>query len=552
MANPIIQRELIGTLREKRTIVAFGVLSFVFAMLIAIRWPTEARMALSGARSQQVFRLFIYGLLVAVLLLLPVFPATSLVKERNRGTLALLLNTPLGPWKIFSGKLLASWGLAVLMLCVSLPAASACIALGGVSLGSGLGGCYLVLLMTAVELCSVSLLVSTLTTTTDAAIRMAYGVIGGICLLSMIPYALFVGQGGFIETIADWLRCLSPVSAISSLLGGADALQRGITSETSVVGRFVILTILIIVASSLATVRRLNFRIFDRVRSAGVIVDELSHKTRLLRRLLFLVDPGRRSRPIGPLTNPIMVKEFRCRRFGRLHWLLRLISICALLSILLAFVTATQTIAWDVATISGILVILQVTLLVLITPSLTAGLICTERESGGWVLLQMSPLSVGRILGGKLLSVFLTLALVLCSTLPGYVVMIWIDPGTRPQIERVVVSLLVTSIYATLVSAAVGCLFRYTSNATAAAYSILIAICTLPLLVWAGRGAPFGQATVEGALSINPIATALSIIRFPGFEEYDLIPAFWWVAGVASLISLGILLLQTIRLSRPQ
>lgn len=552
MANPIIQRELIGTLRERRSVLALGLLSLVFTLLVAIRWPTEPRMALSGARSQEVFQLFMFGLLGALQLLLPVFPATSLVKERNRGTLALLLNTPLGPWKIFSGKLVASFGLAVLMLFVSLPAASACFALGGVSLGSGLGGCYLVLLLTALELCAVSLLVSSASTTADAAIRMAYGVVLGLGLITLLPYALFVGNGGPLETIADWLRCLSPVAAISSLLGGGDAASHGISSSTNVPLRFSVLSLAVTAICALWTMSRLNFTMFDRVRSAGTIVDDQSTQVRFVRRLMFIVDPGRRSRAMGPLVNPVMMKEFRCRKFGRLHWLLRLVSICAILSMVMAFVTATRTIAWDVSTIGGILVILQVALLVLLTPSLTAGLICTERESGGWVLLQMTPMPVIRILWGKLLSVFLTLALVLCATLPGYIVIVWIDPGQRPQIERVVVCLLVTAVFATLSSAAVGSLFRHTATATAAAYSMLIAVCTLPLLVWMGRGAPFGHETVERALTINPIAAALSVIRFPGFQDYDLIPAHWVVVGIASVVSLLVLFIQTVRLSRPQ
>lgn len=549
MANPIIGRELIGTLRERRTVLALGLLSLVFALLVAIRWPTEPRMALTGSRSQEVYRLFIFGLLGAVHLLLPVFPATSLVKERNRGTLALLFNTPLGPWKIFSGKLVASFGLALLMLFVSLPAAAACFALGGVTLGSGLGGAYLVLLLTALELCSLSLLVSSSATTTDAAIRWAYGVVLGLGLLTLVPYALFVGSGGPIEEVVDWLRCLSPVAAISSLLGGADAASHGITSSTNVPLRFSILSLGITIVCALWTMSRLNFTMFDRNRSAGTVVDQGFFEGLLQG---YLVDPSRRSRAMSSLVNPVMIKEFRCRKFGRLHWLLRLVSVCALISLAMAFVTATRTIAWDVTTIGGILVILQVALLVLITPSLTAGLICAERESGGWVLLQMTPLSVARILWGKLLSVFLTLALVLCATLPGYLVLVWIDPGQRPQIERVVICLLVTAGFSILSTAAVGSLFRQTAAATAAAYSMLVAVCTIPLLVWMGRGAPFGHGTVEKALSINPIAAALSVIRFPGFREYDLIPAHWWVMGIASLASLVVLFVQTVRLTRPQ
>ncbi len=552
MANPITQRELIGTLRERRTVIGLCVLSLVFTLMVAIRWPTEPRMALSGSRSQEVFRLFVLGLLGSLHLLLPVFPATSLVREKMRGTLGLLLNTPLGPWHIYSGKLIASLAMAVLILFVSLPAAAACFALGGIPLWSGLGGCYLLLFLTAMELCSIALLVSSYASSSDGAIRGTYGVILGVSLISVVPYSLFIGMGGPIESYSEWLRCLSPLSAVSALFGAGDVGTHGVSGAGNVPVRFMGLSLLISAGCGLWTMSRLNHRIFDKSRSAGTVADDQSWQVRLVRRLMFIVDPTRRSRAMGPLVNPVMMKEFRCRKFGRLHWLLRLVSVCALLALALSILTATRTIAWDVSTIGGILVVLQVALLVLITPSLAAGLVTTERETGGWVLLQMTPMSILRILWGKLLSVILTLALVLCATLPGYIVIVWIQPEQRGEIERVVWCLLATAGFATVTSAAIGSFFRTTAVATAAAYAFLIAICTLPLLVWVGRDAPFGHNTVETALIVNPIAAALSVIRFPGFRDYNLIPAHWWVMGILSTVSLVALYVQTKRLSRPQ
>src|SRR5207302_5673962 len=111
----------------------------------------------------------------------------------------------------------------------------------------------------------------------------------------------------------------------------------------------------------------------------GHITDDRHVAIRTARRFLFLVDPQRRSRGIGPFVNPVMVKEFRCRRFGRLHWLLRLIAACAVLSLALTYATTSGTLDWGVETIGGIMVFMQVALFVLITPSLAAGLISGER-----------------------------------------------------------------------------------------------------------------------------------------------------------------------------
>lgn len=552
MANPIIHRELIRVLRDRRALWLQCGLSLAFALLIALRWPTEARMALSGSRSQEVFRLFAYGLLGALLLLLPVYPATSIVRERRQGTLALLLNTPLGPVRIFFGKLLAMLGFAGLMLAVSIPAAAACYALGGISFRGDIAGTFGILALTALELASLGLLVSTFATTTDAAVRITYGSVLAISVISLAPHYFFLGSEDMTANAADWLRCLSPLAALMDRLGAGDVGTRGIAMGTNVLGRFALLSLATTAVCSVWTVGRLNHTLFDQVRSAGMVVDDERPLVRLIRRLIFLVDPKRRARAIGPLTNPVMVKEFRCRRFGRLHWLMRLVAACTVLSLALAILSTTKTIAWDVTTICALLVLLQVALLVLITPSLAAGLISTERETQGWVLLKMTPLPVWRIVWGKLLSVLLTLLLVLCATLPGYLVMVYIDPGQQFQVRRVVVCLALTGLFAMLSSAALGSFFRRTAQATAAAYVFLLVVCAAPLLIWWGRDAPFGHDTVEAALTINPIAAALTVIRLPGFLDYELLPAHWWWLGAASAVSLWLLLWQTRRLSRPQ
>ncbi|MGE5195332.1 MAG: ABC transporter permease [Deltaproteobacteria bacterium] len=552
MANAIVSRELATILRTRRMLIFQCGLIGLFALLVMVRWPSEARMAASGVRSQEVFRVFAYGLLTTMLLLLPVFPATNIVRERIQGTLALLFNTPLGPWRIYWGKLLAVLGLAGIVLCLSLPAAAACYASGGVSLTGELPGTYALLALVALQSAALGLCVSSYSNSVDGAVRWTYGLILFLSVLSLGPHQFFQGQEGYLAEIGERLRCLSPYAAMMSLLGAGDIAGQGLLSTADVPGRFAVASLVITALCGAVTLGRLNHRIFDQARPQGQISDDRHVAVRTARRLFFLVDPQRRSRGIGPFVNPVMVKEFRCRRFGRLHWLLRLISICAILSLFLTYAATQETIEWGVETIGGILVFMQVALLVLIAPSLASGLISGERESGGWPLLMTTPLPVVRIIWGKLLSVILTLMLVLCATLPGYVVMVYIEPGMRFQVERVVVCLAGTAVFCMLLSAAVGSLFRRTAPATAAAYTALLAICAGPLLVWMGRDAPFGRATVEAALVVNPVAAALSVIRTPGFQDYNLIPANWWFLAISSALSLAVLVVQTWRLSRPQ
>ncbi|MCA9009739.1 MAG: ABC transporter permease, partial [Planctomycetaceae bacterium] len=352
--------------------------------------------------------------------------------------------------------------------------------------------------------------------------------------------------------IGALLRTLSPFSALMSLTGLGESASQGLDTNVDLVGQFIVSALVISIIGSIWTILRLNHTIFDRNRSAGMISDDQTTSVRAVRRVLFLVDPQRRTAGIGRWMNPLMVKEFRCRRFGRIHWLFRLVAICGLLSLGLTYSATLGTLGWGVATIGGIMVVMQVALVILMTPSMAAGLISSERESRGWQLLRTTPLSIISIVWGKLLSVIFPLMLILCATLPGYIVMVYIEPGMALQVQRVVICLLVTALFALLLSAAAGSLFTRTAAATAAAYGVLLSICALPLLVWMGRDAPFGHSTVETVLKINPVAAALSVIRMPGFENYKLIPANWWFMGICSVLSVLVLIGQTYRISRPQ
>lgn len=548
----ILRRELISLLRTRRAVAGQLGLALAFAVLIGLRWPTEAQVGLSGAEARQVLDVFGYGLLTSIILLVPAFPATSLVREKVQGTLVLVLNTPLKPWSIYLGKLLGVLGLVAILLPMTVPAAAACYALGGISLTREIGPLYLVLFLAAVQLSTLALLVSTCANSSDSALRITYGLVVLLTVAVLGPYAVLQGTEGDMMVLASWVRCLSPVPAVMEVLGHGDVGLQGLTTSFSATTRYVLLAVLTSLGLALITVTRLSHRLLDRSRAAGVMTEERSTKERVWRRLLFLVDPQRRSGYIGCWTNPVMVKEFRCRRFGRSHWMLRLIALCAVISLALSCVAVLGVLDWGVETISSIMVFLQLALLVLLTPSLASGLISSERETGGWQLLQMTPLSAGAILRGKLFSVAWPLLLVLSATLPGYLVMIAPEPELAWQVLRVLACLGMTAVFAVLLGAAVSSLFRHTAAATTVAYLALLAVCAGPLLFWLGRDAPFGHRTVETVLRIDPLAAALHASNNPEFTRYDLLPANWWLLGGACLGLLTFLFFRTWQLTQPR
>lgn len=548
--NPVVQREFFGILRSPKAFGTLLALTVVFSVAVLMRWPTDAQVDLTGSQSIQVFRVFGYGLLAGIVFLVPAFPATSIVNEKNGGTLSLLLNSPLSPLSIYFGKLAGVLLFATLVLVASLPGAAACYAMGGIDLASGLGLFYLVLALLVFQYATLGMLVSSYVQSTDAGVRITYSIILSLFFLTLVPNAFFPGGTGVMGTIAQWARYVSPVPVVMQIMGQSGMGSKGlIESQGSL--QFIVITLVSSLIFAGVTMSRLNYRIFDRSHAQGVITDDRGLMARLLRRVLFIVDPQRRKPGIPWYLNPVMVKEFRCRRFGRSQWLFRLVAGCAVTSMLLTFAAATSVTSWGTETIGGLMVILQVILIVVMTPSLTAGLISGERDGGGWELLRLTPLSSLKIIRGKLLSVLWTLVLVLMATLPGYLVMIYIQPQMWYQVNIVLICLAWTVVYTVAVSAAVGSLFRHTAVATTVTYVVVMVLFLTPLLVWLGRDAPFGFDVVQTVLLINPVGAALSVIQTPGFENYNLLPAAWYVAGGFSAFMFLIFGFKVWRLTRP-
>jgi ABC-type transport system involved in multi-copper enzyme maturation permease subunit len=548
LKNPILQRELIGRLRSPKALIAIALVAIVSCTLVLMRWPREATIDLVSQGSIQVFRPVAYAIAIAIMMLTPAFPATAIVSERRKGTLVLMLNSPTPPWVIYIGKLLANVLLSVLLFSASLPAIFACYAMGGISIAGNIVPLVLIFLGMAFQYSALGLWVSSRSQSIDASLRWTYGILLGLVVLSIGPTVLVGKLSGLKAWIAQALTTLSPIPALQQITG-AQGQSQSIGIATGWV-EFLIMCAVSTLGFALATLYKLQPNMMDRSRDAGKVIE--AKQSSWLRRFSYLVDPNRRKSGIPFWLNPIMVKEFRTRKFGRLHWLLRLIAGGAIVSILLTVVAATGTVNWGVDRIASSMVIMQIGFLLLLGPSLGANLIASEIESGGWQLMRASPISPWRILSGKLLSTFLTLLLLLMATLPGYVMMSYIQPAIGGQVSNVIISLLIATAMVTILSACVSAYSKTSAAATAASYAVLLVLFAGTLLIWLGRGNPFGPVFVERALLLNPAATALAEMKAPGFETFQLIPNGWYVGLSICAAGLVILVLRIARLTRPE
>jgi ABC-type transport system involved in multi-copper enzyme maturation permease subunit len=545
-SNPVLRRELLDRLRSWKTVLAILAIAMISCGLVFLRWPTDATVDVVSQGPVLVFRPLALALTLAVMMLVPAFPATSLVAERRRGTLTLLLNSPMSAWQLYLGKLASNVALALILISVSLPALAACFAMGGISWVDHIGPLILVLIAMATQYAALGLWISIRSTSTDGALRWTYASILALAVFSIAPLVMTGNISGWKAYLAQMSTAVSPVSALQQITSSqAEVSELGLSTGWP---HFLLASLLITAVLALATIRKLDPILLDRARPAGRV---RASRPSLLRRLAYLVDPERRKSGIPWWLNPVMVKEFRTRKFGRLHWLLRLISLCAIISLLLVVMAATTTMKRGVESIGGALVLMQIALFLLVGPSLGANLIASEVESGGWQLLRVAPVSPLRIMIGKLMSAFWTMLLVLLATLPGYLVMSYIEPALGGQVSNVVVSLVLAVAMVVSISACVSAFSKTTAVATATSYAFLLIIFAGTLLIWLGRGKPFGPVFVERALTLNPAALALSEMQFPGFEQYNLTPLGWWVSASVSLLCLLVLSVRVWRMTRP-
>src|SRR5262245_2777993 len=309
--NPVLSRELVGLLRTRRALAAQVALAVAVAVLVVIRWPSEGIGDLNGATALQVLRVFGYGLLTALLLVVPAFPATAIVREKVRGTLPLLLNSPLSVSAIYFGKLGGVLGFTGLLLLITLPGAAACDALGGSTTQGGVVILYVVLAVAAVQVSTLGLFVSSRSQGIDGALRATYGVVLAVCVLPLLAHWLIPRDDPDMAMLAAWLGSLSPAPAVMEAVGQGGAGMPGTDYATGSVMRYLIVAGAMSALCAALTLARLYFTPLDRPRPAGIMTQDRGLAARLIRRLIFLVDPQRRSGSTTLLLNPVMVKEFR-------------------------------------------------------------------------------------------------------------------------------------------------------------------------------------------------------------------------------------------------
>jgi len=136
-----------------------------------------------------MFGVVVLVVLALALLVAPALAAQSVNGDRERGTLATLQVTRLRAGEIAVGKLLASWGTALVFLAVTLPLALWCYTEGGLSVGR-IAGVYLVTALLLGVVCAISLGLSALLARSTTSGVLAYLAVFALAAGTAITFGL--------------------------------------------------------------------------------------------------------------------------------------------------------------------------------------------------------------------------------------------------------------------------------------------------------------------------------------------------------------------------
>lgn len=188
LANPVVVRDLRAQMRGTKSYWYQGAYLLLLGVLAVAGYAqatgqsvetvggSMGRVNIVDAQGQlETFYYFIFATLAALICLIaPALTASSIVGERQRLSLDLLVTTPLTASQLLVGKLISSIAFLGLLLALSLPASALCVLLGGATLGDVLR-VYALLAIDGLVLAGIGLFFSCAVRVPMLAIVWTYG-----------------------------------------------------------------------------------------------------------------------------------------------------------------------------------------------------------------------------------------------------------------------------------------------------------------------------------------------------------------------------------------
>lgn len=232
---------------------------------------------------------------------------------------------------------------------------------------------------------------------------------------------------------------------------------------------------------------------------------------------------------VYPVPNPVLVKELRARfRGGRAFAALTVFLLAVSATVLLAVGAAGATLSagnlgqTGAATstlgpvIFGIVQGVELLLIVLLAPALTAGAISGEKERQTWDLLVATPLTGQEIIRGKIGAAMAYVALLAFSALPVMSLSFVFGGVSLVTILGSQLQLLATGLVYTSLGALASTFTPSTMRAMVASYGVVFlmscgGICALPSMLMLGLMSSLAQGSaLSSSMAMSQLVSATS------------------------------------------
>jgi len=456
--NPVLQRELISNLRAPRAFLLMLVYQVALAAVVLIAYPRDVKIDLSreSASAQRLVDFFFVGQFAIASLMAPSFTAGAITGEKERKTYEMLLASPLRPWAIVTGKLIAALAHLVVLVSGSLPIIMLCLPLGGVSIFELLAA-YVGLLSAIFLFGSISIFCSSYFKRTSASLVVSYVLILPILITGVVMWLLLAQQAE--------LRLLLTVTIVPVVCLAASFTMLAVTA------------------------RRLLYP--PDVGSQGSEVVDLEQEQReavglVIQRDQFpdnLFAPPRRKSLMADGTNPVYDKEMHAELFSQGTLMLRLVI---QLSMVLAIpLMAVLLFIWPsrASYYVGFVLIFNI----LAAPVFTGGSISSERERQTLDLLLTTTISSWQIMWGKLLAGYRVSAVLTGFLMFPLLLSCLNFPMVTSNWKALIVFALIcvaASIFNSVLALFMSTLLRKTSSAMMMSYIVLLVLYCLPIAIY--------------------------------------------------------------------
>ncbi len=520
--NPVLRKDILGLLRLKRVAAIQTLFVAALALVVLGTWPqggvvggTVKIARSSGISAGDSLMLWLMlGQLVLLTLLVPGIAAVAITSEREGDTLEMLYASRLSAVQIIIGKIGLAVAYPLLLLIAGLPFV-ALLAWRGELRVDDLMASYGVIAISAVYLTLLSLGISAICRQGTTALVIAYLVVLITCGGVLVPGAIMLeGTQGSLGMVLHYIRGVSPVAAVLSILKPRMGDFGGIERHAVPLYKIFIPLATMCSLTAVAVIAMRLRKAPATLEGFGAPRSGTTENRSLDRKVLFLIDPSAKRRPLGK-GNPMLGKERRTSNLRSATWMIRIFYVSLFLSLALAVMAmygGTEH-ADLMRYVAQVMISLQIALITLVVPSLSTGLVSSELENGTFELLRLTPLSGGQVFWGKLLPSLPPALLPMLALVPAYATLCFIDRAYIPNLLQILPVVVLAVVMMAIMGLTCSAWSRNTARATVMAYLIAASIVVIPMLVWwASDMQVISIVTARWVACLSPMVMAMNLL----------------------------------------